>query len=177
MRGEKNGTILAAICRKICAWVDKGGLSFKGRLSNAELERVFLSHDEELIRKAALIASAARKSVDADPSMIGFAYWMFVQARPRKAVAFFNTLMTGENAGAGDPPWALRERLARERRKDRHWNPDLLFSFFVRAWNTYDKGEKLGKLGIKQNADGGYTIPTIRGLGREQGGRGKPEEV
>lgn len=173
MREEKHSHLLSAICRKVYGWEVKGVPRAKGKVSPDELWLVLAVYGDEL-RSAAQRAIEMRRSVPIDGSTIGFCYFLFKQARPRKAEAFFETLSSGVPvSGKRDAACVLRDRLFREATKHRRWRPDELFALIVRAWNHYDRGALTSRSLIKPDKDGNYKIPAIRGLGRGQGSKGQ----
>jgi len=174
MTGEKHAHLLAAIARKVWSWEVLGTLAGKSKVSFGELGIVVSRYPE--IRNAADVATQIVKTgphVPVDGSTVGFCFWLFSKARPKKAASFFETLRTGLASYENDPAIVLRNRLYRERRDNRRrWGATELITIFVRAWNYYCKNEPVSKLAIKPGKDGSFKVPQVFGLGRGQHNKG-----
>jgi hypothetical protein len=170
MNGEKNGFLVAALCRKIYCWKHEGHLGGKMKISPDELSQVLTDHPE--LRDSVEVAKKIQAQVPVDGSMVAFCHWLFNQAAPRKSSAFFETLESAVASQRNDPAIVLRTRFFKEREANRRWGGTELLAIFVRAWNYYAKGETVAKLAIKPDKDGTYHVPAVFGLGPKQGLKG-----
>lgn len=171
MSGEKNGFLIAAVCRKLYCWKHEGHVGGKMKISPDELSRVLKEHPE--LRDSVEIGKKVTSvPVPVDGSMVAFCHWLFHQASPRKASAFFETLETGVASYRDDPAIILRNRFYKERENARRWGGTELLAIFVRAWNYYINDKPVSKLAIKPDQDGTYQVPDIIGLGSKQGLKG-----
>ncbi len=172
MSGVTHSHTVAAVCRMIFNWEHSGSALQSDRVSPDEILAVLEEHKEP-VETAAIVAVAVRNTIPMDGSLAGFCHWLFAKASRPKCDSFFETLRDGTGAERGNPALALRNRLFREAMgaTRKRLPKKAALALVVRAWNYHHKGDPVTKLGLKPNAEGGFTVPPVRGLGRGQGGR------
>ncbi|HEU02499.1 hypothetical protein LCGC14_0273880 [marine sediment metagenome] len=165
MKGLKNASLRAAICRALFIWEVSGGrLKNYGKISPDELMMVQDIYAEE-IDAATSYSNRCRGEVPMSSGVIGLGHILFTRARSTKCEEFLRVFEDGLTAIAGHPALVLRRRLMKDKMKDRQLPFDAQWAAMIRAWNAYDKGETIRTIIVKRNPDGEWVQQAIRGLG------------
>lgn len=171
MRGLKNATARAAVCRALYIWeVNNGKLKGYGKVSPDELLLVNDCYPDEVDEATAYVVTQAAKGVPMPRGLMGLSHILFHRARPRKAGEFFEVLAEGLTTTKGHPALVMRNRLIQDKMRDRTMPDDAIWCALVRAWNTYDHGKTMKNVVVKRNPDGEWVQQAIRGLGRKRTG-------
>lgn len=171
MKGLKNSSTRAAICRAMYVWeVNNGSLTKLSRkVSPDELLLVQECYPDE-INNAVAYADQVRREVPMSCGMIGLGHILVSRAKPRKAEEFLQVFSDGLTTSKGHPALTLRSRFIKDKMQDRTLPPEAQFCAFVRAWNYYDQGKTMRTILVKRNPDGEWVLQAIRGLGRKRTG-------
>jgi len=171
MKGLKNASTRAAICRAMYVWEVSNGMLTKlsRKVSPDELLLVQECYPEE-VEEAVVYSDIVRREVPMSCGMIGLGHILVKRARPRKAGEFLQVLANGLTTSKGHPALVLRNRFIKDKMQDRTLPPEAQFAAFIRAWNSYDQGKTLRSVLVKRNPDGEWVTQAIRGLGRKRTG-------
>jgi len=147
LEGYDNRTILGAIARTAMLYERGTPIgSYRAATSNAEVYE-FLSEHEEMV-EAAELARTWYTHLQARPSVIGTAYWIFARIDQAKAVEFFTDMVNMTLNGEGDPRVALMRRLNQARINAERIPQPVVLSMFVRAWNAWRNGHTMMRMPV-----------------------------
>jgi hypothetical protein len=120
------------------------------RVSTAEIQEFVAEHDDLL--GAVELASLNQKRIDARPTVVALAYWLFAQVDMEAASTFINELSSRVGQTEGSPILALDNRLRRLRdARVRTSQREQLF-LFCKAWAYWRKGETVVSISLPSSA-------------------------
>lgn len=154
---EAHSTLLAAVLRIVTAY-ELGARAFStASPTQAEMRNFLRAHPQ--VRRAAELASKARKYVPAMPSAFGATYFLAARKDVELAELFFaHQLLEGTGLHSGDPAHTLLRRLSFARSTGQRMVLDDQIRYILLAWNAFRDGRHLVKL---QAPKGGWTTDSF----------------
>jgi hypothetical protein len=109
-----------------------------------------VAESDQLVFDAAHVASHYSNTILAPQSVVGLCWWLFAGLSRFQADEFFERLSTGADLPPRHPILMLRNRFADLRsRPGQRLTPERYTALFIRAWNAYREGRRLGSLVIQ----------------------------
>lgn len=157
--GEKNGRNLAAalvVADDLLAGRTDFVRSMK--TSNAEVLNMLDRHPE--IRDS---LSWGKALVRLAPASISVAmHYIFRRRNKEKADAFFNAVATGVGLEFDSPAYLLRQRLIDNATAKGKLTRRYTAALFIKAWNSFNTGQRLKYLRFREVGDAAEPFPTVR---------------
>ena len=164
LRGEGNYFVLASATRLVAAY-ERDGLPFYVRrgLSVPEQSRT-LDRNPGIRESCAFVTSRRRPWIPV--SAVSGLHYLFSIADTAGADDFVDRLATGANLSVDSPIYVLRERLIREHdtHDERTMSEKVKLALIIKAWNAYQDGETIQRLGFTPGGAKPDRFPAIRGL-------------
>lgn len=161
LSGYKNAHLTSSSARLAIIYSD--GRIYKDRktqdVSTIEQEE-FLDANPDLLNWVD-VSSHLRKNIDAPPTVIAVAGWLFSRhAGDEAAVAFLNALATRARLDLGDPILTLDTRLRNIRDRRTSLSHRDYLHLFVKTWNYHRRGtKKVAQINLPRPGD---RIPEVR---------------
>jgi len=159
LRGEKCGTLLAAITRWAFAWLKGVRMTGHANASPTHAEMIALLEAEPRLRDATAWADHARKEFrPVTGSVYGMAWLLFHGSDDLAAEVFLRKVITGEDCPAGHPALAFRNRMMTARDDGQRLNQHEQLGYMIMAWKAFQEDRTLAKLLPPR---GGFTPKTF----------------
>jgi len=151
--GAKNASLIAAVAR--LAWYytecEFGLMGLNRPALNPDrgmIMATFMKYPE--IAESVQACKKAGSSAVGGVAMLAFIHWAGTQVCDDRDVAdlFAEGVISGDRLANTDGPFALRERILKDRAQQKQRPRMWTLYFYIRAWNAWVRGEKLQKLQI-----------------------------
>lgn len=127
--------------------------------SNGAEYRASFDMAEAVIARHPLLSVSAEytyakshRSIVPAPTLAAFGC-LFMERNQNKALSFLDQITIGDGLVVGDPAWAFRDMLFRERDLRAKNTPSVMMGI-VRAWNAFVEGRRLNKIDTSIRGDG-----------------------
>jgi hypothetical protein len=163
LRGERNGSSLAAIVRRVTVWEDgarRVGSKTKYPPTTGQLLATLEKHPE--LREIAGEAHGLSRQCDMPGSILALGIWLFGQLSPEDSSFFFGRLADFQGLIKGDPIYELRRALERSRSSQHERSETFLLAIMIKAWNAYRDGARVGLLTYRPGGARPETFPEPR---------------
>lgn len=157
IRGVPNYAMAAAVARMLWLHEFQGNL-FSTAATPSPLELQDVYEDNPDIQYSIRMTREARHLVPA--SMLAALHYLFKAKDKLLADSFMDALATGENLGARDPVYQLRERLIENKGSRRRLRKRDMGALIIKAWNFTREGKTTTLL--KWAPGGKEPFPEIR---------------
>jgi hypothetical protein len=166
LRGERNTAMLAAtlgvlwrIQEDVLRKLDSGG----GAVRSTPKELLKLLEQEPEIRNFLQQGRAVSERVQIPASLAAAFWYVFNRIDAEDADKFFHSLKSGEDLSEGDPIFALRRFLERERQSSRILPRYRTAGMIVKAWNSWRRGETVRAISFRAGGANAEDFPGIDG--------------
>ena len=167
MHGYSNENLLAATVKFILRYEILGDFR-TGRHLEAPLSfddyLQFVQQHSEVIDAVKFGNKDKYRSLAGTGSLYAALYYLFSKVDEEDADAFFELLGSGAGLDEGDPILVLRNTLMKVRQQLRGSTaePNYVAALFIKAWNAWRAGEKVGLLRYKPGGANPDKFPTIK---------------
>lgn len=154
MDGEVNTNVLSSLIHLCHAFErEPEGVPFlKDRWTGVVLSPIerqeYLDANPEL-REAALRGAPLGKHLTVASAAAGFHLALKAGIKRERIDEFMEAVCTGANMDADNPAFRLREMMGNARRSKRKYTREEQLAFFIKAFNKWDAGEKVGNFVFK----------------------------
>lgn len=146
---------LISACVRPMNNIDRGALPWASGADhrpNFDMAAAVLSRHPLLTVSAEYTYGKSHRSIVPATALAVFGC-LFMEKNQNKALTFLDQVTIGDDLRVGDPAWALRDMLMRERDM-RAKNIPSVMTGIVRAWNAFVEGRKLTKLDTSIRGEG-----------------------
>lgn len=149
LEGYTNQTNLAAAANLIYCWgLGENALRSKSRHRMTTPQAVqFVKDHDDVVQASREAERIHRRMVGLAPqSLVAACWWKFAQINETDCASFFGSLASGENLRSGDPVYALRRILNRNRQSTVKRNSLVLHAWIIKAWNYHRDGQRVEQI-------------------------------